>query len=94
MGRAVSPENGKTDEHGGIVHEKCDTEIMKLYIAVRSPRESRCATAVLGQTGEHHAERKHAVRFEARGRTVALRLGCHVCCRVRLYGNKFGPVAG
>lgn len=34
-GRAVSLENGKTDEHGNIVHEECYTARMKLEHAGR-----------------------------------------------------------
>ena len=40
-GRAVSLENGKTDEHGNIVHEKCYAARMKLEAAARPHRDNR-----------------------------------------------------
>ena len=34
------------------------------------------------------------VRFEAGGRTVAIHLGCYLCCRLGLYRNELRPVVG
>ena len=38
-GRVVSLENGKTDEHGHIVHEECYAARMRLEHAVRARTE-------------------------------------------------------